>query len=294
MAAPVDWGDLKFFFEFAQRGSLSAAAQNLGVDHSTVARRIEALEHHLGVRLVDRLPRAYHLTAVGERVLDLTRQVEAGILDIERFAHGSDLLPTGVVRLSGPPSITSHFFAPRMLALRQRYPDLQVELIGEPRQVSLSRREADLALRLFRPREKDLVARHLASVGFGLYGSVEYLAEHERATWDYLGYDESLEDVPQQRWLKMIAGERQLALRTNDLTTLLTAVRAGGGLAALPHILAHGDAALKTVTTEVPPPTRDLWLLFHRDLGRSPRIRAVIDHIVAITSEARAAFRGES
>ena len=289
----MDWGDLKFFFEFAQRGSLSAAAQNLGVDHSTVARRIEALELHLGLRLVDRLPRAYHLTATGERVLELTRLIEAGMLDIERFARGADPLPKGVVRLSGPPAITSHFFASRMLALRQRYPDLQVELVGEPRQVSLSRRDADIALRLFRPRERDLVTRHVATLGFGLYGSTDYLAGHQEDAWDYLGYDESLEHVPQQRWLKTLAGERPLALRTNDLTTLLTAVRAGGGLAALPHILAYGDAALHAVATKVPPPTRDLWLLFHRDIGRSPRVRAVIDHIVAITSEARSAFSGE-
>jgi DNA-binding transcriptional LysR family regulator len=289
----MDWGDLKFFFEFAQRGSLSAAAQNLGVDHSTVARRIEALEQHLGVNLVDRLPRAYHLTAVGERILDLTRQVEAGILDIERFARGTDLSPKGVVRLSGPPAITSHFFAPRMLTLRQRYPDLQVELIGEPRQTSLSRREADLALRLFNPREKDFVARHIATVGYGLYGSVAYLAGRERDAWDYLGYDESLDHVPQQRWLKTLAGDKALALRTNDLTTLLMAVRAGGGVAALPHILAYEDASLQAVATDAPPPARSLWLLFHRDLGRSPRVRAVIDHLVAITAEARAAFGGE-
>lgn len=288
----MDWGDLKFFFEFAQRGSLSAAAQTLGVDHSTVARRIDALEQHLGLRLVDRLPRAYHLTAAGERILDLTRQVEAGILDIERFAHGADLSPKGVVRLSGPPSLTSHFFAPRMLELRLRYPDLQVELIGEPRQVSLSPREADIALRLFRPREKHLVARHVATVGFGLYGSSAYLASRERDDWDFLGYDESLEHVPQQRWLKTLAGDRPLAMRTNDLTSLITAVRANGGVAALPHILVAEDTSLKMVATEVPPPTRDLWLLFPRDLGRSPRVRAVIDHVVAITAQARAAFTG--
>lgn len=288
----MDWGDLRFFFEFAQRGSLSAAAQTLGVDHSTVARRIEALEQHLGLRLVDRLPRSYHMTAAGERVLELALQVEAGILDIERFARGADQLPQGVVRVSGPPSITSHFFAPRMLALRKRYPDLQIELIGEPREVSLSRREADLALRLFRPREKDLIARQVATVGFGLYGSTDYLATRERDTWEYLGYDESLEHVPQQRWLKTLIADRPLALLTNDLTTLLTAVRAGGGLAALPHILAHDDQSLKLVATEIPPPTRDLWLLFHRDLGRSPRVRAVIDHIVEVTEAARVAFRG--
>ena len=97
--------------------------------------------------------------------------------------------------------------------------------------------------------------------------------------------------MPQQRWLKTITGDRPLALRTNDLTTLLTAVRAGLGVSMLPHFLVQGDPTLKAVATTAPP-TRELWLLFHRDIGRSPRVRAVIDHVAAVFAEARTIFEG--
>jgi DNA-binding transcriptional LysR family regulator len=288
----MDWTNLRFFLEFAQSGSLAAAAKRLGVDHSTVGRRIEALEQDLGLRLVDRLPRAWHLTPAGTHVVDLAGDVETSMASIERFARGADPSPGGTVRISGPPALTSHFLTPRLLPLRQRHPGLQLELIGDPRQVSLSRRDADLALRLFRPRDKSLTARRLATMGFGLYGTRDYLARTAQDTWDYLGYDESLDHVPQQLWLKTLAGNRPLAVRSNDLTTLMIAVRAGLGVAALPHILAYDDPTLQIVPAPAAP-QREVWLLFHRDLGRSTRVRAVIDHIVAITSDAQAAFRGE-
>jgi DNA-binding transcriptional LysR family regulator len=289
-----DWGNLKYFIEFGLRGSLLAVAQRLGVDHSTVARRIEALEQDLGVRLVVRLPRAYHLTPAGERVLELARQVETSVGEIERFVRGADPLPAGSVRLSGPPMLSSHFLAPRLVPLRKRHPELQVELIGDLRAVSLGRREADLALRLSHPREKELVARRVAMVGYGLYGSRHYLDATASEAWDYLGYDESLDHVPQQRWLKSLAGDRPLALRSNDLATLIMAARAGLGVAAIPHILAYEDPLLKQARVTTPGPTRELWLLFYRDLGRSPRVRAVIDHLVSVTAEAQTAFRGSS
>ena len=110
---------------------------------------------------------------------------------------------------------------------------------------------------------------------------------------DFLGYDDSLDHLPQQRWLKMLAGDRGLALRSNDLAILLTAARAGLGLAVLPCMMACGVPDLVSVPTRLPPLTRELWLLFHRDIGRSPAVRAVIDRITAITTAARGAFLGE-
>jgi DNA-binding transcriptional LysR family regulator len=287
----MDWNNLRFFFEFVRAGSLSGAAKRLGVDHSTVSRRIETLEEELGLRLIDRLPRAHHLTVTGAQLFDLAESVGTGITAIERFARGADLSPQGIVRISAPPALASHFLALRLLPLRLEYPGLSIELIGEIRRVSLSKRDADLAFRMFRPREKGLIARKLATIGYGLYGARDYLARQTERSWDYLGYDEGLDHVPQQRWLKTIIGDRPLALRTNDLTTLLTAVRAGLGVSMLPHFLVQGDPNLKAVATTAPP-TRELWLLFHRDIGRSPRVRAVIDHVAAVFAEARTIFEG--
>lgn len=286
----MDWSDLAFFLALAQSGSLSAAAKRMGTDHSTVARRIESLERDLGVRLVDRLPHAYQLTDAGERVRDLGGAAETAISDIERYARAADRSPHRVVRISGPPHLISSLIAPSLTSLKRSNPELKIELAGESRPVSLSRREADIALRMFRPSQKGLVARRLAVFHFGLYGTREYVARTAASERDYIGYDESLEHVPQQRWIAAVAGARPFALRTNDYATMLEAARAGLGLAALSHALARHYPALVQVKTPEPPPKRELWLVFHRDLGKSPAVRAVIDHIAKVTS---AAFKSE-
>ena len=288
----MDWDNLRFFLALADAGSLSRAAEKLQVDHSTVARRIDALERELGVRLVERLSRAYRLTAEGEQVRDRAKEVEAGIAAIARFASSVDRSPQRVVRVNGPPTFVAEFLAPRLLSLQRQHPGLRIELVGEAREVSLTRGEADLALRMERPRDKEIVARRLAVVAYGLYGSRDYLARCGEDDREYLGYDDSLDHLPQQRWLKKLAGDRVLALRANDIGTQLTAVRAGLGLAVLPCMMARKEPDLVSVPTRLPPLTRELWLVFHRDIGRVPAVRAVIDRITAITTEARAAFLG--
>src|SRR5262245_7237606 len=291
--ARMDWDNLKFFLALAETGSLSRASEKLSVDHSTVARRIESLEQELGVRLVERLSRSYRLTAEGERVRDRAKDIETAIADIARVAHNADGSPHRTVRVNGPPTFITRFLAPRLLPLQRERPGLRIELVGEARLISLGRGEADLALRMERPQEKGIVARRLAVVAYGLYGSRDYLARCGADAQDFLGYDDSLDHLPQQQWLKMLAGERALALQANDLSTLLTAVRAGLGVAVLPCIMASSQPDLARVPTPMPPLTRELWLLFHRDVGRSPDVRAVIDRIAQIATEARAALLGD-
>ena len=177
--------------------------------------------------------------------------------------------------------------------MQREHPGLRIELVGEARQVSLVRGEADIALRMQRPHEKDVVARRLAVVAYRLYGTRDYLARCGEGDRDFIGYDEGLDHLPQQQWLKMLIGDRPLALQSNDLGTLLTAVRAGLGLAMIPCMMARDYTELVSVPTHLPPLTREMWLLFHRDVGRAPAVRTVIDRIVEIAKSSRAAFLGE-
>jgi DNA-binding transcriptional LysR family regulator len=291
--ASMDWDNLKFFLALAETGSLSRASEKLRVDHSTVARRIDMLEHDLGVRLVERLSRSYRLTAEGERVRDRALEIETAIADIAHLARSLDPAQQRIVRVSGPPTFLSQFLAPRLLPLQGQHPGVRIELVGEARQINLNRGEADLALRMVRPDEKGIVARRLAVVAYALYGSRDYLAKSGDGAHAFLGYDDSLDHLPQQRWLKMLADDRGFALRSNDLTNLLTAARAGLGLAVLPCIMTHNQPELVRVPTQLPPLTRELWLLFHRDVGRSPAVRAVIDQITEIMKAVRSAFLRE-
>ena len=288
----MNWNNLKYFLAFAEAGSLSRAAGKLRVDHSTVARRIEALEHELGVRLVERLPRTYRLTREGERVRDHLKKVETGINELARSTRSGDDSPERVVRVSGPPTLVARFLAPRLLPLQAERPGLRIELVGEDRQVSLAQGEADLALRLVRPKEKGVVARKLAVLAYGLYGSREHVARRGKDAHDFLGYDASLDHLPQQRWLQELAGDKGFALRSNDLSNLMTAARAGLGLAILPCSMARGEPDLVRVPTRLPPLTRDLWLVFHRDIGRAAAVRAVINRIIEITAASRKTFLG--
>jgi DNA-binding transcriptional LysR family regulator len=285
----MDWDNLRFFLAMAESGSLSRASEKLRVDHSTVARRIGMLEQDLGVRLVERLPRSYRLTAEGELIRNQAKKIEACIVDIAGFASSVDHSPSRVVRVSGPPAFLSQFLAPRLLPLQSQQPGLRIELMGETRQINLSQGEADLAIRMSKPAEKGVVARRLAVVAYGLYGSRDYLAKHGKNDWEFLGVKESF----LRRWLKELAGERRFVLRSNDLATVLTGARAGLGLAILPCIMARGHPELVSVPTSLPPLTAELWLLFQRDIGRTPAVRRVIDHITAITTKARAAFLGD-
>lgn len=286
--AQMDWGDLKYVVALARAGSLSGAARQLGAEHTTVARRVGALETALGVRLFDRTARGYALTVEGEQIAELAFRVEDEVFGIERLARSRQSGLSGVVRISAPPTFASYFLAPRLAGLRGAYPDLRLELVGESRDVSLSRREADLAVRLNRPQPASIVAKQVGTMAYGLYAGRDYLARTPAPELDYLGYDDSLEHVAQQRWVRGLAGERPLVLRTNDLATLHQAAAAGLGAAALPRFLADPDPRLERLPVVAADASRELWLLVHPDLRRSPRVRAVMDHLAEVISLARA------
>jgi DNA-binding transcriptional LysR family regulator len=268
-----------------RQGSLSAAARRSRADHSTVARRIDNLEQALGLKLFDRLPRGYVLTAEGERVAERVAALEEAIFSIQRLG-GSEAAVEGRVRISAPPAFASQWLVPRMAALRRRHPDLVLDIAGDTAAASLARREADLALRLSRPEDNGLVARKLGDLRYGLYGARRFVDAAAEKDYVFLAYDKELDDTPQQRWLMGVAAGRPIALLTNDLASLISAARAGMGLAALPHVLAEDEPDLVCIA-EGREATRELWLVLHPDLGRAARVRVVMDHLVDITKSLR-------
>ena len=274
-----DWEDMRHFAALARGKSLSAAARQLGVDHATVARRVAALEAALKLKLVDRRPRAYVLTADGERIALLAARMEEEAYAVERVAGAGQGGLSGTLSISAPPGISNTLIAPRLGELLRLHPGLRVRLIGEKRSASLSRREADVAVRLSRPVENTLVARKVASFSFALYASPAYLATHAPAQYGFIAYEESLDDVPQQQWLRAAAGTRPIIARISDLEGQRGAARAGVGVAALPLYLAKGDGLLRRVPAKPKPVVRDVWLVVHRDLRGAPAVRAALDFL---------------
>lgn len=270
----LDWDDLRHFTALADEGSLSAAARRLGVEHATVARRIAALEDKVGVKLVDRRGGRYVLTGAGERVADHARRMEAEALGIERALRAGLEEAFVQVSVSAPPLIISHLVAPRLPVLRRAHPRLRLLLLGQSRFVSLTRGEADLALRLTRPNDATLVVRKVGSVTYRLYGSKDYVTSHRPEEFAFIAFDESLENAPHQVWLRNLAGERPTLLRSNDLAIQTAAAQAGVGVVALPTFV--GEAAgLVKADPDDGSSTRDLWLAFHRDLRDTPAVAAV-------------------
>ncbi|MDB6146251.1 MAG: hypothetical protein JWP80_5295 [Pseudomonas sp.] len=275
-----DWEDLRYFIVFAHEQSLSAAARTLKVDHATVARRISALESSLNLKLVDRRPRSYVITEDGERIAQLGRRMESESFAVQRTALAGQENYAGQVTVSAPPALACALIAPRIIALREAYPQLSLQLIGSLDSASLSRREADIAVRLSRPKEPDLVARKVATIRFHLYGSADYLTRTAAEDRVFIAYDETMEQTPQQVWLKEQAGDRPILLRSNDLNVQATIARAGAGVAALPYFLGdqYGLHIMETAGTSL---EREVWLVVHSDIRHTPAVQAVMSFLAS-------------
>jgi DNA-binding transcriptional LysR family regulator len=282
----LDWENLHCFAAFARQRSLSAAARELGVEHATVSRRIAALENELKLKLVDRRARAYYLTADGERIAAMAQRMEEEVFAVERAAQAGQDVLSGEISITAPPMMTAWLIAPRLHEFQQQHPGIRVRLITETRIASLPRREADLAIRLSRPTEPDLVARKIGSLKFWLYGTKDYLNRHAPGARGFLAYDESMELSEQQQWLRAVLAGRPLVMQSNNLDVQYQAARHGAGIINLPFFMGDHDAKLSRVEDEeYIPLVREIWLAVHSDLRDVPIVRVVMPFITTCLLE---------
>jgi molybdate transport repressor ModE-like protein len=285
-----DWEDVRFFAALARHGSLSAAARALGVNHATVARRVAGLERAVGVALIERRPGGYELTAAGRSALQSAGAMEAAARSLGRLDAGEPL--AGLVRITSTPSLADVFLVPRLAAFCAAHPSLDVELIADLRTVSLPRHEADLALRLARPDDGELIARRLVSIEFGFYANAEWQARlAEGAMPAFVGFDEGNAHLPEAQWLARCVPDRRVVLRTNSQASQAKAAVAGYGLALLPHFLGRGEPRLGRVTlSEATTHRRELWLLARRDALATTPVRRAHDFLIELFRRERALF----
>lgn len=260
-----NWDDLRIALAAARAGGFAAAGRRLGVDETTVKRRLARAEARLEIRIFDRVAGRLVPTKTGEALIAKAEEAERTILAALAHVDGADRAVAGTVRLTTVPVLANHLLAPALGDLCTRYPGLEIELIADPQTLSLTRREADLALRLSRPtREMQAVARRVGALTYAVYGCAPDLP--------WVTYEDRLRDLPQTDWIARQGGRAQI--RVNDAETLLACLRAGTGRSLLPEFLGDGVRDLQRLG-----PSgilrREVWLVTHPDIARLPRIRAV-------------------
>ncbi len=278
------WDDLRFVVVLSRAGSLAAAARKLGVDHTTVGRRVASAERALGVRLFTRTPTGLVATADAERLLAPMRQVEEAVLAVERQAVAQGHRLEGTVRVTAPETFGAWYLGPRVAAFGVDHPGLTVELMPSGELLDLGRREAEVAVRMVRSKDEGLVARRAGAVAYGLYASHGYLAKRPLRTFEALDRHRVLcaaaPRAIEARWLSRLQPSARPSFLSDSSMALHAAARAGAGVAVLPRYLGDADPELRHIAAP-DEPTETVWLTVHRDLRRTPRVRALLDFLAA-------------
>ncbi len=281
----VDWDGLQVFLAVARTGRVSSAARRLGVEHTTVARRLAALEEALGVPLFYRTTTGYLLTAHGQNALSKAEAMEAAALALTARAREASGAMSGSVRVAMAPEFASHWLAPNLAGFHAKHPQIALHILVGTRQRDLARGEADLAVQSPRPRQQGLVTVRIARTSAALYASRALaLSGRWRITsletlqgLPLLTYTPPFQMLQEAKWFQPLLASAEVALETNSTHALVAAARAGAGVAVLPRFVARWHDDLLEVSDDVA--NHDVWLITHPEFRRDPRVRAAADFL---------------
>jgi DNA-binding transcriptional LysR family regulator len=292
----LDWDHARIFLAVARSGQFLAAARALRLDHATVARRITALEEAIGQPLLERRTNGVSLNAAGERFLASAERIESDMLNVVSDLSEAEIDMLGTVRVAAPDGFGNWFLAEKLGRLMQRWPNLSIQLAPLPRAFSLTKREADLAITIERPRETRLSVRKLTDYRLRFYASRTYLADHgEPAVLDDLKrhilvtYVQDLQYAEALTYFADGYGPEYRRFECASVIGQLEAVKAGHGIGILHDFAVRGAADLVPILAEHNY-LRSYWLIAHLDTRRLARIAAVYDFIVAMIAEHQADF----
>jgi DNA-binding transcriptional LysR family regulator len=279
----LDWDDLRYILQLSRTGRIAGAAKVLGVNESTVARRIARVERLLGVRLFERNGASVSPTDSGQIVISRAERIELDVEAVKDNVTNADTVAVGKVRVTAVPMVLNHMLIPALPSLLELHPRLEIELVAEPRNLSVTSREADIALRMTRPkRELRAIARRVGDFEYAVYGS------SRARTLPWVTYDATLSALPHARWMAEAVeadAASGISIRVNDSELALNAVRAGLGRSLLPCRMADGVPGLLRLSGAKPVLSREMWLIVHPDLKHLARVRAVISWIERLMGE---------
>lgn len=274
-----DWDNLRYFLAVARKGSIRGAATTLGVNHSTVSRRIDGFEKKLGVRLFERFSSGYLVTPAGEEMRQSAEQIESQVAIIDRRVVGRDSRLCGLLRVTLHDSLAQKLLMPDFAAFCAQYREIELELLISNSMANLARREADIAIRISNDPPDSLIGRRLLKYANAIYASHDYLKTHDfscggkHLTW--VGWNDT---VPDPQWVRESPFPKAPARnRIIHPMMQMEAAKAGMGLAMLPCFLGDTEPGLARVPPGAAIPSRDIWLLTHEDLRHTARVRRFLD-----------------
>ena len=284
----MDWDAVQVFLAIARTGRLSAAARRLEVEHTTVSRRLAALEAELGAPLFYRTAAGYVLTPHGHNVLSSAETMESAALAVAARARENLAGTAGRVRIALAPEFASHWLAPKLDAFRSLHPHIELQLLVGTRQRNLWRGEAELAVQSPRPQQQGLIAVRIARTEAGLYAAKGVLGDKPPRldSPEALGgaallvYTSSLDLLQDAKWFRSLRATAVVGMTTNSTHALLAAARARAGVAVLPRFVARQHDDLVAVSDNVA--DHDVWLITHPEFRRDPRVRATAEFLKRI------------
>lgn len=296
MTHRIRWNDIQIVLAVAEHGSASQAANVLGINHSTVIRRINDFEQNHSVKLFERHPSGLKPTRAGRNLLEASRPIEGAVYTIEREILGQDTKLEGLIRVTTTDSIANSLVTPHLKTFRERHPAITLDLIVTNTRLDLPRLDADLSVRPSRNPPADLVGRNVSTMAFTIYAQKAayddwHMLAPQAVPW--IGISHDLKNSPVAAWMETIEENNQVAARGNSFITTQELAANGLGLAILPCFLGDCDPRLIRVEPPMKVFETQVWVLTHKDLRNSARVRALSDHLARALRRQRALLQGE-
>ena len=292
----VSWDDYRTVLAVSIARSLAGAADVLGVNQSTVFRRLGAMEERLGARLFERSRTGYTLTAAGEEMVKLANRMADDIVDFERRLTGQDLRPQGDLRVTTNDTLLVHLLTPIFASFRKLNPGITLDVVVGNEHLNLSKRDADVAVRATVEPPETLVGRRLANIPWGIFAArslgITTLDPSDYRAYNWIGLGDNLHNLKPAKWLAQNVGEDRIGWRINTVLGLAEAIAEGAGIGIIPWFIAQRFPDLVALSEPRSEYSGALWVLTHPDLRNTARVRTFMDHVASEVSKQRAVIEG--
>jgi len=286
------WDDFRIVNAIADARSLPGAAQRLGINHSTVFRRLGQIEKTLGATLFERHRTGYTLTPAGEEMVTLAQQIDENITSFTRKIAGQEIAPAGELRVTTNDSLLIHLLTPVFAGFHRRCPDVRLDVVLANQALNLSKRDADVAIRATDKPPENLVGRRVATIAWALYGGAATVAPERPFDQDWVSLGDNLATLKVVSFVQEHVPPQRIVYRVNTVLGLAEAIEAGLGLGHLPCFIGDRRPGLVRLAPPEPDFAAELWLLTHPDLRHSPRIRVFLDFVAAEIAKQRHLIEG--